>query len=200
MSLADVYNVEGSIAGIETLISKDVSLVHEMGATIFSERVDGEILTVASGDVTQSTSWDLEFPESAFTPGPFRILGVSVIADNGARIQRCQISIRSDLAIADGLEIPIWVWDSTSGIAATIRWVNNGQAVANESYLVGLGPLGMLPNMGFGLDSVHSTPMVACRGSASAFGAGTVAITAQLYIAQAQIRGLSSRGLPLPGW
>ena len=36
ISLADLYNVEGSIAGIEQLDTRELPIVHEMSGTIFS--------------------------------------------------------------------------------------------------------------------------------------------------------------------
>lgn len=199
-SLADVYNVEGSSAGINTLSSEEVQLVHEMGGTIFAERVGSEILTVNTGDLLQTVAWNLQIP--SLTQTPMRILGVSVISDVGNRVTRAVVSIATEPVITAGREIPIYVWDSAEDLALTIPWVDDGAAVANEAYLRQVTPVPGVPGMMFGSDSRPNrrTPAIRFRGLTATFGAGTVRIVCQVHVAWAEIGGLSSHGLPLPGW
>ena len=57
ISLADVYDVEGSIAGTDELLSEDVSLVHEMGGHMMSERCRSFVVTLATGDQIQNANF-----------------------------------------------------------------------------------------------------------------------------------------------
>ena len=195
VSLADTYDVQGSIAGIEQLQSEEVTLVHEMGGTIFSERVSGFIRRITSGAIAQNVLWDKVL--SDLPAGPFRILGVVVLADTAARTNRAMVAIQQ----ADGeREIPIFTFKvgATGMEEITIRIVENGQAATDISQLV--SPITLLPNLCLGGGQPQRTPNVSFRGVSSGFGAGTVELTLLLYIAFSQIGGISSKGLPVPSW
>jgi len=131
VSLADVYQVLGSIAGVEQLISHDVNLVHEMGATIFSERLSAVVERATTGAIAQSTTFDVDVATGGV--GISRVLGVLVFADVIGRADFCQVSSRGT---GSGREIPFYHWDQVSGTEEDIRLVDNGAAAANVINLV----------------------------------------------------------------
>jgi len=198
ISLADMYDVEGSIAGVEQLESREVQVVHELGATIAAERLVGNIVRVSTGAILQSVAWNLLLPSLPTTP--FRILGVAVITLAGTRVDNCQVSIRDNAVITDGVEIPIFVWGSTPDIEVPFRFVNNGAAVAETRYLRQAAPIVGMPSMGFGNTSREDTPSIVFRGSTNAFGAGTEEVICEIYTASMALGGVSSFGLPVPSW
>jgi len=199
VSLADMYNVQGSIAGVEELNSREVQVVHELGTTIFSERFGAGVRRVTTGDLVQSTAWDLVITGLAATPAS-RIMGVAVLADVPARTNMAQVSVRDPF---DGRELPIWVWDSTTDQFVDIRIVDNGAAAANIQYLQPTQRSYTLPALLVRAvpSPVSGLPEVAFRGQTSAFGAGTVEHILLFTTAQAITgRVPSSEGLPIPSW
>ena len=195
ISLADVYDVEGSIAGIEQLRSEEVQLVHEMGATIFSERVSGAIRRATTGDINQSTTWDIVLTD--LPAGVSRILGVSVFADVGSRVNDAAVSLRDPTG---GREIPVFLWDSTQGVLVVARMRDDGAAAATFNVLASTLNIGAVPSMLIGEGQPQRVNEIAFRGGTNAFGAGTVEVIMLVYLALAQVGGISSRGLPVPGW
>jgi len=199
ISLADAYDIEGSIAGIETLESRDVSLVHEMGATLFSERFVGEVRRNSTGDVLQSTVFDIVLQNLPVTP--FRIAGIQVTVDNGSRLSNCQVSIN---ARNDGRDQPLFVWDSAIAgyVEPLIRIQDNGGAAGGIRILQGpTTPL--MPVMAMGSTQHQTAGDVAFRGQTLAFGAGTVEAIMRLYILFPIVSGhdgQESFGLPIPSW
>ena len=194
VSLADIYNVVGSIAGIEELISREVHPFHEMGTTIFSERVSADIIRATSGDILQNTDFDVVLDELGEVPS--RLLGVCVLTDAVARLNYAQISVRDPTTER---EIPLFVWDNNeSSMVARIQ--ENGAALTNWDYLA--SPLNgpAVPSMLFSTRQPLDVNEIAFRGRSAGFGAGTVEVVALLYQAGPQLAGLSSRGLPLPSW
>jgi len=189
-SLADVYDVRGSIAGIDELESREIHLVHEMGHTIFSERVSGSIRRLTSGSISQSTAWNVVLTTLPIIP--VRILGVVVLASDSSRLANSMVAVRDPDA---DREIPIHVWDTNEG-ALGARIVDDGAAVAELNMLQNALSIATLPSM-FAVPATE----VAFRGISNAFGAGGVTVTALVYISFARdASGLSSRGLPIPGW
>lgn len=192
-SLADVYDVEGSIAGIDELQSKDVNLVHEMGATLFTERIQGRITRLVAGGLAQNVAFteDLE-------PGPalsqLRLVGVQVFANQTTRLSRVQVSVSTPVPIQD---FPVWMWEvgdaelviniMTAGVLDSGRFMLMPQHTA-------------LPSLNIQNNRGETTPQLGLRGVTSGFGAGTVSVTALLYHAFPLIQGISSRGLPMPSW
>jgi len=194
-SLADVYDVEGSIAGVDQLNSEEVSLTHEMGATIFSERLQGFIFRLTSGATLQNLTFNIVLPINLPI---YRVLGVYVQIDTGARLTRVQVALRQTQG---GREIPMFIWTTTNDIEQTILIVENGAAVGVDVALVQVSPGGTLPILGMGSDQPALVgDEIVMRGTTSGFGAGTVTCTALVYIANPQ--GVIQRavGLPIPSW
>ena len=197
VTLADIYDVEGSVAGVEQLIPEEVALVHEMGATIFSERLGGGIRRVQTAGIAQSTNFDSTFLD--LPAGAWRLLGVLVFAGNAGRTANVQISLRAE---ANDREIPVLVWDSAADAERSIRLIDDGGAVSDFTALLPSNG-SQIPNLGVGTGQPQTIGTeVVFRGTTSAFGAGTVSLRAILYVAGSQQpgSGIASIGLPLPGW
>lgn len=193
-SLADFYDVEGSIAGIDQLESREISLVHEMGATIFAERFRTTILRAPANAIAQSTTFNIVL--AILQDSPVRVLGVQVFTDDLTRVQRAAVHVRSENLARD---FPVWVWDGTNGITTTME--DDGAGVATFVLLTAGPSFTMLPSFAGGRDQSLSASRIVLRGATNAFGAGTVFIRALLLLAFPNDRsGLSNRGLPVPSW
>jgi len=193
ISLADIYDVEGSIVGVEDLQSRDVQTVHEMGETIFSERVGGQIFRQTAGALLQNVAWENLI--TTLQPNVTRIAQVVVIVDTVARIDRCTVSLRDPVL---NRELPIFAFDdSLSPLSTDIR-IADGAAAAGSAMLNSMFP--PQPAMSFGGNQPVSVPDIAFRGSTTAFGAGDVEPVLLLYLVTAEAQGLSSFGLPVPSW
>ena len=191
-SLADVYDVEGSIAGIDQLETRELPIVHEMGQTVFSERLSGSIRRQTTGAINQSTAWDLTLADLPATP--FRILNLLVVAD-AARVSHCNLALQN----GTGREIPIFMWDTGEDTETTLRLVENGAAISTQTALT--NNRRQLPSLGIGSDQPQIIgDVISFRGQTTAFGAGTVTVVALVYVAFSQLAGISSRGVPIPGW
>lgn len=195
-SLADVYDVEGSIIGVEELQAKDVNLVHEMGSTILSERLGARILQLPTGAIAQNTDWAVNFSVGSRIT---RILGVQVVTLPDSRLVRCQVSVTEPPALGN-TDFPIWYWDGIAGdISQEITILLNGSTVTQHVLVPTLGAQ-LTPNLALGAGQRLSTQTISFRGRSFSFGAGTVSTTALVYVAFPQLGGVSSRGLPIPGW
>lgn len=193
-SLADMYDVKGSIAGIEQLNSREVSLVHEMGATLFSERFSGAIRRTSSGAIAQNLNWNnvlLDLPA-----GPFRIFGVAVFIDTSAAITMASIAVQDP----NGREVPIWSWDILDDVETRVRFSNDGAAVAATIFLRPTRNMESIPHLMAGTGQPQRVPNIAFRGQMAAFGGGTAECTALIHIGLSRVAGISSRGLPIPSW
>ena len=193
-SLADLYEVEGSIAGIEELETRELPIVHELGHTVFSERLGGIVRRANSGSIAQNVSFDVILATGF--PGIWRIVSVVVMTTDVARVTRAQVSIGN---ADDGREVPIFVWDTTLGTSAPVRIVENGGVVGDLDFLFPLGSL-QVPSLGVGPGQRDQMEQLVLRGLTAGFGAGTVNIIALIYVAFTHAGGLSSRGLPIPSW
>lgn len=195
VSLADVYDVEGSIAGVDQLLTGDVTTFHEMGGTIFSERLTSEIVRVQTGTIAQSTDFDADFAGVLPTGVPIRIVQLSIITDPAGRLTRCAIVARSNLA---DQEIPLFIFDGSND---GVRMQDAGAAVATHEMLGTDNAMRRLPAMLVGSGVRETTVQnLFLRGTSSAFGAGTVQLTGLALIQFPRLEGVSSRGLPLPSW
>jgi len=194
MSLADVYDVVGSVAGIDQLESREVSLVHEMGGTLVSERMSSFIRRTATNNILQSVTWDITVGD--LPDGMSRILSVAVFCNVTARISHAQISVREPVG---GREVPCWAWDSAIDDEITIRLQDNDGAVA-DFFLLRPDVMLNLPGMLFGGGQRQQVPDFAFRGETAAFGAGNVTTVALVQLAFTHTGEISSFGLPVPSW
>jgi len=196
VSLADVYNVVGSVAGVDELVSREVHLTHEMGQTIFSERLSATAEVIATSGLAQNISFDIRFSLGATIPR--RLLALQVFADVTTRIATAQVSVNSG-ALA-GTDVPIWSWQVGAG-SDFERLIRQEVATSttNRFQLVSTEPP-QIPNFLMGTLQPNSVPDLMLRGVTSGFGAGTVVLSAVFYLAFADVRGLSSEGLPMPSW
>jgi len=195
-SLADAYDVKGSIAGIEQLNSQDVSLVHEMGATLASERFSTTIRQAVSGDINQSTVFSVTLSD---LPSPYyKIQAVMVEVDTAARMTLASLTVEDPV---NSREIPIWWWDSTTDIETRIRWKEDAGGIATHQFLeAGAGNRHFIPQTIAGTGQPQSTRDLVFRGQSNGFGAGTVEASILIHIEFIQVGGISSRGLPIPNW
>jgi len=196
-SLADAYDVEGSIAGIDQLLSREVTLVHDMGGVLFSERLSGRINRGVSGALSQDDDFDVVFSNLVESSGIGRVIGLTVFADVVARVGNVSLNLIDPI---DGRETPLFAWDSNEG-SVTTRLSDNGGAAANVDVLVPADLGGTRPPITIlGSDQPRPMDSIAFRGLANSFGAGTVNLTALILVVDPRVEGLSSRGLPIPGW
>jgi len=193
ISLADIYNVEGSIAGIETLETQTLPIVHEVGSTIWSERFSTTIRRGASAAIAQNLTFDVvltDFPE-----GIWRILGAAVFVGAAARAGQAMLALRDP---GSDREMPFFTWQSTNDRENQIRIQDDGAAIGNSFQLMGT-PLQM-PVITAGTGQRQTVPDIAFRGQSLGFGAGTVTFVAVILIGFTHVGGISSVGLPVPSW
>ena len=120
-SLADMYDVVGSIAGIEQLQTRELPIVHEMGATLFSERFNAGIRRMTTVALAQNTNFDVVIANLGRGIG--RIFHVVCLANQQARALNVMVALRST---SDGREIPIFIWDTNDDVETAIRIDDNG--------------------------------------------------------------------------
>ena len=195
VSLADTYDVVGSIAGVEELDSESVKVVHEMGGTIFAERFSTTVRRVVTGDILQSADFNAFISDLPGTP--IRILNVTVLNlgnDSVARVSRVSAWMRDPVA---GRESPLWVW---GGGVTVQNVVDNNAAVTNIEVLEPAPEFTVLPLIAAGGLQPQSVSDLVLRGRTLAFGAGNLELTLLVYIAFSDPQGLSSFGLPVPSW
>jgi len=193
-SLADIYDIKGSIAGIDDLETRELGIIHEMGATVFSERYGQIVNRSSTGAIAQNITWDNVLTNLATAPN--RLLAMVVYADAGARVLRAQVSIRSGF---QSREVPVWIYDGTNFIAT--RLDDNGTLGVSDVLLPNVQQT-QLPNMmgGSGQPGTNVASEIAFRGTTTGFGAGTVTVTMMALGAFADLGGVSSYGLPIPSW
>jgi len=195
VSLADTYDVQGSIAGIEELESREVTLVHEMGATIFSERFSSFVRRAIADSVSQSTAFESVL--SDLPTIPWKVLGITVWITTTARLDQVSVTVLDPVG---GREILIWAWDTTTNDEEiTVRLTDLG-ALGTRIVLRPHTPLGIAPMIVAGNSQPQHLGSVALRGITGAFGAGTVSTIMLMNIGFAQVGGISSKGLPIPSW
>jgi len=199
VSLADVYDVEGSVVGLENLDVSDIKGVHDLGPQIHSERLQVFNLIADSTAVAQNVTWNIEL--GAFPDSINRLLSVFVMADTAARTAHCAISIRDPLSLIDHV---IWAWQSVVDIEANLLW-----AAPTVGTQVGLrvlaGPRGDVPTLIARTGASAAMPTLFFRGLSLGFGAGTVRVRALIQIARPDEGNPapgapSSHGLPIPSW
>ncbi|MEE8551606.1 MAG: hypothetical protein V3T08_10175 [Gemmatimonadota bacterium] len=197
VSLADTYDIEGSIAGVENLESSDVHLFDEMGGRVFSERLRSFNVQI---EVSPLQSADFSVAAGGIPDSPNRVLTVCVMAENAGAVLNVQISMRN---LDTSNEIPIFVWDSVVDTERVIEWTDSGGATAPLIYLVNAAPA--IPELMTRYGDAGAMGDFIMRGTTTAFGAGNEDIRGLIHLVRAN-RGAptpgepSSHGLPLPGW
>ncbi len=196
VSLADTYDVEGSIAGIDNLETEDVQLVHEMGGTIVSERFSATIRRRSTGAIAQNIT--IAEVLTDLPPNMSRITGVTVInaaLTSVARLTQLGVFLRDPLA---GRESLIWAWN---GAVSNHVVVDDGGAAAVHEILNTEPALTLgFPTMAVGSDQRQSVGEIAMRGTTAGFGAGTIELVLLIHILFYRLGGISSFGLPMPSW
>lgn len=199
-SLADIYNVQGSIAGIDELVSNDVSLVHEMGAEILSERIITNMVIIATASNLQNVTFGITIPANNIPDTVNRLLAIVVLSTASARLSICSLAIRN---VITGRELPIWVWNSTDDPERAVEWSLDGAASA--TFVQAAAPTDMLPYLitRTGLD--RRMPDFVFRGATLGFGAGNVTTRCVLAIARGSAPNPTpgepgGHGLPIPSW
>jgi len=198
-SLADIYDVEGSIVGVEQINAQDVSAVHELGACINSERMGLSILRLSTGSLTQTITFDITVPLADMI-GITRILGIFVFAD-GDRVLTANVNMINENGQD---EICLWWWDPSTDLALAGRVLVLG-SVGSRTILRPSSLLGNVPTLSAGPGQRAQVGGISLRGITTTFGAGTVEITAHVLIATADVTGTgvgapSNKGLPLASW
>jgi len=190
-SLADVYDVVGSIAGIDDLNSREVQLTHDMASTIFSERMSSRIVSTSTGATAQDEDIDIEVPGLPDTP--FRVHGVNLTNSGTTTVARLLHMIVVLHDVANDNDIIIWMWNGT---IENQRYESD----AKEVLMPEPGWQNALPTLGMGGDQPATVPQIIIRGRTLGFGAGTVNIGIRVHFTFSQLEGVSSVGLPIPSW
>lgn len=200
-SLADIYDVVGSVVGIEALDLEDVKGVHELGATIFSERLHANLNMMDSTSILQTITWNIEL--IGFRADvPQRLLGVSVLSNTAARVSLASLSIADNI---NARELVIWAWDSATDPEISIRWADEAGAVGTFFLLQPITPVHIMPTLLARVGVGAAMPSIFFRGLSATFGAGNVRVRAILHFARplpplVAAGDPSSYGLPLPSW
>jgi len=198
-SLADMYQVEGSIAGIEQLRTDELPIVHEVGATVFSERFRTTYRRVSTGAILQNTDFDLAITN--FPEGISRILGVTAFSDDAARITNCTCSVNDPIG-GGGQDFPIWVWSGTT-TPPRVRLEDGGTVTTYDLLMPDAGSAIAAGAPTFvTVDTQGSRPIrdIYVRGRTTAFGAGNVTIIGLVHFAFSFTGGVSARGARVPSW
>lgn len=195
-SLADIYDVEGSVAGIEQLETRDLPIMHEMGATVMSERFTTRIIRLSTTGIAQNLEFRIEIGTLPETPA--RLLGIQVISDNSGRIVRAAV-VATDPTLQQ--DIPLWVWDAAGAVSEAIIMFDATVSAAH-SLLIPHGGANIFPSFCGGREQQDSmVSSLTLTGRTTGFGAGTVVITALCYLAfPRRDINISSKGVPIPSW
>lgn len=195
VSLADIYDIEGSVVGVETLDADEVKAVHEMGQTLFSERFSTQIFSVDTGPLLQNATISVGLEDLPSVPA--RILGLVVMVDTTARVLRVAVNA-SKPAPGPVEELPIWTWESGGGETTarfTIAGVTGDQILLDSNL-----QFDRVPMLRAGADQPESLGNISLRGVTSGFGAGDVTVTLRALLGFPEMAGVSSFGLPIPSW
>lgn len=204
-SLSRIYNTVGSKIGVEQLQSEDVSLIHEMGGTIAAERMTTRFLKFSSGALAQNITTQSDVPSAGPIVGMQRILGIVVVADTAARVTRIMVSLNQP---APSDDFVLFSWDTSIDAERPVlmRFTGAGATVHSQFVPLGTQPL---PSLLGGTEQplISGADQFSARGLTSGFGAGTVTITAMIYLAEMLAQGTGSKGAPgsshglaLPSW
>jgi len=199
-SLADVYDIEGSIVGVDELEAHEVNVVHDLGPQIQSERLRSFIEVIDGGVVAQNITWGvalLPFPDCVN-----RIVTISVVSDVDSRILNCSVALKEG---SSAIEYPLWVWDQTDDETSPYIWDDgSGSAVFNMMRPIHNLP-GGVPCIATRGGDASDMPNLIFRGTSTGFGAGDVRARAIIQVIRPTSRvpaagEPSSHGLPFPSW
>lgn len=197
ISLADVYDVRGSVAHVEELLSREVHLFHEMGGTIFSERASGVMNIMTTGAVLQNVNIGVQ--ATGLPTTPMRILGILALVDTAARVDFLSVAAVDSIAGAE-TDYPIFTWDSAVDGVRDVRHLLAGAGPTNTIMLVPTLGGNYMPNLLLGSTAPAAVSGLTLRGRTTGFGAGDVTVDVVVYLAFADEQGVSSYGLPIPSW
>jgi len=197
-SLSDTYSIRGSKVGVEQLNFEDVNLVDEMGGRVHSERLQSFFVTLT---VTVGQSLDFNITAGGIPDSVNRVLGVFAVADTSPAILQVQLAILENGGPTR--EMPIWVWDNTSGLQQPIRWADDGELPGDEFALT--PPIYTLPQLVTRTGAGKLMPDLLVRGTTTGFGAGMVRLIVMVHLARPDPGNPtpghpSSHGLPVPSW
>jgi len=192
-SLADMYDVVGSSAGIESLEAAEVTLVHEMGAVLFSERFNTTVRRFEQTGIAASATVGLGL--SNMPAGITRIIGLQVFSDDASRLSNIVVSMHDAASLQ---ETPFWVWSGNSRVG---RIVDDG-SVGNFDFLLPDPGATFIPTFtgGEGTQGPTMQSRLVLRGTATAFGAGTVDVFVAVVLAFQFAATVSSFGARVPSW
>jgi len=195
-SLADIYDVEGSVAGIDQLETRELPIVHEMGQTVLSERFTTRIFRISSGTPAQNTGFSVE--ETNLPETPTRLLGLQVIATDPTELTRVAV-LATDPTL--GQDFPLWVWDTTLSLGEVVV-LEDATVAVTRSILLPRPSMSVFPAFVGGKEQQSSqVSSVTLTGLTAGFGAGTTNVVALLYLAfPLRDINISSKGLPIPSW
>jgi len=196
-SMAQGYDVDGGIVGVDELDSAAVHLAEDFGARVFSERLQSFLIRMTSGAINQSIDFDIlaaGIPDSVN-----RILGIFVFETN-TRIDNVQVGWNEQ---EDDQDMPLFVWNTATDSTRSVRYEDLG-TVAAVDLMVPAYPM-LTPTIITRTGANRVIPQLVMRGSSTAFGAGTVVCNALVHLCRANPGSPapgepSSHGLPLPGW
>jgi len=198
VSLADTYDIEGSIVGVENLETQDVNLFDEMGGRVFSERLQSFFIRPATGDIAQNILFT-DITAGGIPDSPNRVLGICVIA-TADRIDHVQVSLFAPQTEQD---LVIFAWNTATDVTVPILYEDEG--VVTTMFLLSPAYQIIVPAMILRVGVSKAMMEIKMRGLTTGFGAGTVECFAVVHIARANegnpaAGAPSSHGLPLPGW
>lgn len=198
-SLADVYEIEGSIAGLEQLDVEDIKGVHDLGPQIHSERLLSFLVLGATANHLQDVTF--EVITAGIPDSTNRLLGLSVISNKAARLDHASVVIQDP---DTGRELPIWIWDTADDRERQITWSLDGAAVAVFFELSSLATPN-IPQLLTRIGPSGAMPQLILRGLTAGFGAGNVTTRVIYHLARPNTGNppageASSHGLPIPSW
>jgi len=199
ISLPDAYDISGSKgSGVDSIQTEEVSTVHEMGATMFSERLQSFFVRMTTGDLLQDITFNIE--AGGIPDSPNRLLGVTMFADEAARVTRAALGLRNTVT---SRIMPLLIWDTADDAETPFVWNNDGAGLATFHQF--RPTLYTLPTMVVRAGDEKVMPDFVFSGLTAGFGAGNVEVFAMLHLARANPGNPppgapSSHGLPLPGW
>lgn len=196
-SLADVYDVDGSVVPIENINGEDIHLVHEMGGTIMSERLAGEHFRLGTGPHLQNVTFNATMAGTDLAPLS-RILAIQVMAlqIQAGRTDRLAVMLQDAVS---GREIPLWIWDATTDPEVELNWSDSGAAVAANISFQPVSHI-FVPSMLVGAGHQQPLHNIILRGVTGAFGAGNITYFLMVHMLFPHLKGISSLGLPVPSW